>query len=32
LRRDLEAVLHAHGSRSDQIGDIVAARGLEPYF
>jgi 2-polyprenyl-6-methoxyphenol hydroxylase-like FAD-dependent oxidoreductase len=32
LRRDLEAVLHAHGSRSDQIGDIVAARGLEPFF
>src|SRR5215831_5274441 len=32
LRRDSEALLHAHGSRSDQIGDIVAARGLEAYF
>jgi 2-polyprenyl-6-methoxyphenol hydroxylase-like FAD-dependent oxidoreductase len=32
LRRDIEALLHAHGSRSDQIGDIVAARGLEAYF
>jgi 2-polyprenyl-6-methoxyphenol hydroxylase-like FAD-dependent oxidoreductase len=32
LRRDIDALLHAHGSRSDQIGDIVAARGLEVYF
>jgi 2-polyprenyl-6-methoxyphenol hydroxylase-like FAD-dependent oxidoreductase len=32
LRRDIEALLHAHGNRSDQIGDIVAARGLETYF
>jgi 2-polyprenyl-6-methoxyphenol hydroxylase-like FAD-dependent oxidoreductase len=32
LRRDVEALLHAHGSRSDQIGDIVAARGLDAYF
>jgi 2-polyprenyl-6-methoxyphenol hydroxylase-like FAD-dependent oxidoreductase len=32
LRRDIEALLHAHGSRSDQIGDIVAARGLGTYF
>lgn len=32
LRRDVEALLHAHGTRSDQIGDIVAARGLEAYF
>ena len=32
LRRDVTALLHAHGSRSDQIGDIVAARGLEAYF
>jgi 2-polyprenyl-6-methoxyphenol hydroxylase-like FAD-dependent oxidoreductase len=32
LQRDIEALLHAHGSRSDQIGDIVAARGLEAYF
>lgn len=32
LRRDVEALLHAHGSRSDRIGEIVAARGLEAYF
>jgi 2-polyprenyl-6-methoxyphenol hydroxylase-like FAD-dependent oxidoreductase len=32
LRRDVEALLHAHGTRSDQIGDIVAARGLKAYF
>jgi hypothetical protein len=32
LRRDIDALLHAHGSRSDQIGDIVAARGLDAYF
>jgi 2-polyprenyl-6-methoxyphenol hydroxylase-like FAD-dependent oxidoreductase len=32
LRRDVEALLHAHGNRSDQIGDIVAARGLAAYF
>jgi hypothetical protein len=32
LRRDIEALLHAHGSRSDQIGGIVAARGLNAYF
>src|SRR5215472_5771487 len=32
LRRDVEALLHAHSSRSDQIGDIVAARGLKAYF
>jgi len=32
LRRDVEALRHAHGTRSDQIGDIVAARGLEAYF
>jgi 2-polyprenyl-6-methoxyphenol hydroxylase-like FAD-dependent oxidoreductase len=32
LQRDIEAVLHAHGSRSEQIGEIVAARGLEAYF
>jgi 2-polyprenyl-6-methoxyphenol hydroxylase-like FAD-dependent oxidoreductase len=31
-RRDIEALLHAHGSRSDQIGEIVAARGLAAYF
>jgi 2-polyprenyl-6-methoxyphenol hydroxylase-like FAD-dependent oxidoreductase len=32
LRRDIEALLHAHGSRSDQIGEIVAARGLDMHF
>jgi 2-polyprenyl-6-methoxyphenol hydroxylase-like FAD-dependent oxidoreductase len=32
LRRDVEALLYAHGNRSDQIGDIVAARGLDAYF
>jgi 2-polyprenyl-6-methoxyphenol hydroxylase-like FAD-dependent oxidoreductase len=32
LRRDVEALLHAHGTRSDQIGDIVAARGLARYL
>jgi 2-polyprenyl-6-methoxyphenol hydroxylase-like FAD-dependent oxidoreductase len=32
LLRDVEALLHAHGNRSDQIGEIVAARGLEVYF
>jgi 2-polyprenyl-6-methoxyphenol hydroxylase-like FAD-dependent oxidoreductase len=32
LRRDIEAVLHAHGNRSDQIGEIVAARGLDLHF
>jgi 2-polyprenyl-6-methoxyphenol hydroxylase-like FAD-dependent oxidoreductase len=31
LRRDVEALLYAHGNRSDQIGDIVAARGLDAY-
>ncbi len=30
--RDVAALLHAHGSRSDQIGEIVAARGLSVYF
>ena len=32
LRRDVAALLYAHGNRSDQIGDIVAARGLDAYF
>jgi 2-polyprenyl-6-methoxyphenol hydroxylase-like FAD-dependent oxidoreductase len=32
LRRDVAALLHAHGNRSDQIGEVVAARGLEVYF
>ncbi len=31
-QRDVEALLHAHGTRSDQIGAIVAARGLDAYF
>jgi 2-polyprenyl-6-methoxyphenol hydroxylase-like FAD-dependent oxidoreductase len=30
--RDVEALLRAHGTRSDQIGAIVAARGLDIYF
>jgi hypothetical protein len=30
--RDIEAVLHAHGTRSDQIGAMVAARGLDAYL
>jgi 2-polyprenyl-6-methoxyphenol hydroxylase-like FAD-dependent oxidoreductase len=30
--RDVHALLHAHGTRSDQIGAIVAARGLDAYF
>lgn len=32
LRPSVEALLHAHGTRSDQIGDVVAARGLNLYF
>jgi hypothetical protein len=32
LRRDVEALLHAHGTRSDQISEIVAARGLDVYL
>jgi 2-polyprenyl-6-methoxyphenol hydroxylase-like FAD-dependent oxidoreductase len=31
-QRDVHALLHAHGTRSDQIGAIVAARGLDAYF
>jgi hypothetical protein len=31
-QRDVRALLHAHGTRSDQIGAIVAARGLDAYF
>src|ERR1700733_3109721 len=27
--RDIGELLHAHGTRSDQVADIVAARGLE---
>jgi 2-polyprenyl-6-methoxyphenol hydroxylase-like FAD-dependent oxidoreductase len=30
--RDVEAVLHAHGTRSDQIGAMVASRGLDAYL
>jgi 2-polyprenyl-6-methoxyphenol hydroxylase-like FAD-dependent oxidoreductase len=30
--RDIDALLHAHGTRSDQVGRIVAARGLDLYF
>ena len=30
--RDIEAVLHAHGTRSDQIGAMVKARGLDSYL
>jgi len=30
--RDVAALLYAHGTRSDQIGEIVAARGLDAYF
>jgi len=29
LDRDISTVLHAHGTRSDQLRDIVAARGLD---
>ena len=31
-RRDIDALLHAHGTRSDQVGEIVAARGLNAHF
>jgi 2-polyprenyl-6-methoxyphenol hydroxylase-like FAD-dependent oxidoreductase len=30
--RDIDALLHAHGTRSDQVGEIVAARGLDAHF
>ena len=30
--RDIGELLHAHGTRSDQVADIVAARGLDAYF
>jgi 2-polyprenyl-6-methoxyphenol hydroxylase-like FAD-dependent oxidoreductase len=32
LDRDIDALLHAHGTRSDQVGEIVAARGLDARF
>ena len=31
-QRDVEMLLHAHGTRSDQIGTMVAARGLNVYL
>jgi 2-polyprenyl-6-methoxyphenol hydroxylase-like FAD-dependent oxidoreductase len=31
-QRDVHALLRAHGTRSDQIGAIVAARGLDVFF
>jgi hypothetical protein len=30
--RDIDALLHAHGTRSDQVGALVAARGFEVHF
>jgi 2-polyprenyl-6-methoxyphenol hydroxylase-like FAD-dependent oxidoreductase len=30
--RDIDALLLAHGTRSDQVGEIVAARGLNAHF
>jgi 2-polyprenyl-6-methoxyphenol hydroxylase-like FAD-dependent oxidoreductase len=30
--RDIEALLHAHGTRSDQIGAMVTGRGLDAYL
>jgi 2-polyprenyl-6-methoxyphenol hydroxylase-like FAD-dependent oxidoreductase len=32
LHRDIGAVLHAHIARSDQVGDIVSAHGLDGHF
>jgi hypothetical protein len=32
LHRDIGAVLHAHIARSDQVGDIVAAHGLDRHI
>jgi 2-polyprenyl-6-methoxyphenol hydroxylase-like FAD-dependent oxidoreductase len=32
LDRNIDALLHAHGTRSDQVGEIVAARGLDTHF
>jgi 2-polyprenyl-6-methoxyphenol hydroxylase-like FAD-dependent oxidoreductase len=32
LNRDIGAVLHAHIARSDQVGDMVAAYGLDGHF
>jgi 2-polyprenyl-6-methoxyphenol hydroxylase-like FAD-dependent oxidoreductase len=30
--RDIDALLRAHGTRSDQVGEIVVARGLDAHF
>jgi 2-polyprenyl-6-methoxyphenol hydroxylase-like FAD-dependent oxidoreductase len=30
--RNIDAILHAHGTRSDQVGALFAARGLGPDF
>jgi len=30
--RDIDAILRAHGTRSDQVGAMVAARGIETHF
>jgi len=30
--RDIDALLQAHGTRSDQVGEIVVARGLDAHF
>jgi 2-polyprenyl-6-methoxyphenol hydroxylase-like FAD-dependent oxidoreductase len=32
LDRDIDQVLHTHGSRSDEVGAIVAARGFDAHF
>jgi hypothetical protein len=32
LDRDIDDVLRAHGTRSDQVRDIVAARGLDVHL
>jgi 2-polyprenyl-6-methoxyphenol hydroxylase-like FAD-dependent oxidoreductase len=31
-RRDIGEILHAHGARSDQVAEIVAARGLDAHY
>jgi 2-polyprenyl-6-methoxyphenol hydroxylase-like FAD-dependent oxidoreductase len=30
--RDIDAILHAHGTRSDQVGAMVAARGIDAHI
>ena len=32
IDRDIDEILHAHGARSDEVGAIVAARGLDAHF